>query len=341
MKQNGVAKEIMSSSPLSVMCFRDTSTITDIGDAISPYNTLAGTKLDALDEYYDVQTEYQYNPSTSRYRSEEDHYLVSSPSNIDRFQSSSGSMNLETATQNGSNECYIHNSIHAGHVEPVPDMLRNYTSATSLDYTLDGDQWIDTRKVAATISLRSSRRSRRCSKKSSVEERKHTTILNNVNETHRPADSHFNASASMADRGLTPTFGSICSKNIGGSTTTQYESHIGRVADGTHNRERITTTIQVSPGEFMRLRGADETWRAIMDDFYMPCTCVCCNLTLFCIQDANFVLCPECRVVSPMDDMVYDEYDGGVGLGFTIEDLGKWQEEIAFKQKIDHRNRFV
>jgi hypothetical protein len=55
-------------------------------------------------------------------------------------------MDLETATRNGSNERFIHNSVHAGHVEPVPDMLRYYTSATSLDYTLDGDQWIDTRK---------------------------------------------------------------------------------------------------------------------------------------------------------------------------------------------------
>jgi hypothetical protein len=58
MKQTRVAKEIMSPSPLSVMCFRDTSTITDISDDISPYNTLAGTRLDALDEYYDVQTAY-------------------------------------------------------------------------------------------------------------------------------------------------------------------------------------------------------------------------------------------------------------------------------------------
>jgi hypothetical protein len=94
-------------------------------------------------------------------------------------------------------------------------------------------------------------------------------------------------------------------------------------------------TIEVSPGEHLRLRGADETWRAIQVDFYMPCECMCCSLTIFCIQDAACVLCPECRVVSPMVGASTGS-DGGVGLGFTIEDLASWQEGIRISQK--HRN---
>jgi hypothetical protein len=94
-------------------------------------------------------------------------------------------------------------------------------------------------------------------------------------------------------------------------------------------------TIEVSPGEHLRLRGADETWRAVQVDFYMPCECMCCSLTIFCIQDAACVLCPECRVVSPMVGASTGS-DGGVGLGFTIDDLASWQEEIRISQK--HRN---
>lgn len=84
--------------------------------------------------------------------------------------------------------------------------------------------------------------------------------------------------------------------------------------------------IEIAPGEYMRLRGAQETWKAIQDDFYIPCSCICCDLTLFCIQDATYVLCPVCQVVSSMEQI--DGYNGGVGLGFTMDELAQWQNEI-------------
>jgi hypothetical protein len=84
--------------------------------------------------------------------------------------------------------------------------------------------------------------------------------------------------------------------------------------------------IEIAPGEYARLRGADETWKAIKYDFFVPCVCTCCTLTLFCIQDATYVLCPECRVVCPLENNCGD--NGGVGLGFKIEDLVDWQKEI-------------
>ena len=100
-------------------------------------------------------------------------------------------------------------------------------------------------------------------------------------------------------------------------------------------------TIEVSPGEFLRLRGADETWRAVQVDFYMPCECVCCLLTLFCIQDARFVLCPDCRVIGPMegaaDACEGSSGDGGVGLGFKLKDLAKWQDNIAKERMVARR----
>ena len=62
---------------------------------------------------------------------------------------------------------------------------------------------------------------------------------------------------------------------------------------------------------------------------YCSTECICCANTIFAIQDADFVLCPDCRVVSPMDGKEFDGVsDGGVGLGFKMEDLAKWQEDI-------------
>lgn len=89
--------------------------------------------------------------------------------------------------------------------------------------------------------------------------------------------------------------------------------------------------IEIAPGEFMRLRGAQETWKAIQDDFYLPCACICCELTLFCIQDATYVLCPVCQVVNRLEKI--DGYDGGVGLGFTMEELAEWQNDIVMNRR--------
>jgi hypothetical protein len=108
----------------------------------------------------------------------------------------------------------------------------------------------------------------------------------------------------------------------------------------------IRRTIEISPGVHVRLRGAKETWDCIGRDFFMPCFCFGCSHELCCIQDADYVLCPKCRVVSPMDTTSYGsecanvttaassastagiEHKGGVGLGFTFADLLKWQAEI-------------
>jgi hypothetical protein len=109
----------------------------------------------------------------------------------------------------------------------------------------------------------------------------------------------------------------------------------------------IRRTIELSHGVYVRLRGAEETWDCIGRDLFMPCKCFGCSHELCCIQDADYVLCPKCRVVSPMDTTSYgsettnatdadtasttpteSEHEGGVGLGFTFDDLLKWQVEI-------------
>jgi hypothetical protein len=94
--------------------------------------------------------------------------------------------------------------------------------------------------------------------------------------------------------------------------------------------DRQDLKIEISPNVWVRLRGADETWACVEQDFYMPVVCFGCSSELCCIQDADFVLCPLCRVVSPMDGIVdTTASSGGVGLGFTFDDLLKWQSEIV------------
>lgn len=97
-------------------------------------------------------------------------------------------------------------------------------------------------------------------------------------------------------------------------------------------------TVEISPGVDVRLRGADETWKAIENDFYMPAECMACCANLFCILDADYVLCPDCRVVSRMEGGSV-QGNGGVGLGFKYSNLSKWQEEILETRRTEERNR--
>jgi hypothetical protein len=96
--------------------------------------------------------------------------------------------------------------------------------------------------------------------------------------------------------------------------------------------------IEISPGVQVRLRGADETWKAIEQDYYMPTVCLCCQATIFCIQNADYVLCPDCRVVSRMEDSS-SQGMGGVGLGFKYEDLARWQADILQNRQEEEHQR--
>jgi hypothetical protein len=113
------------------------------------------------------------------------------------------------------------------------------------------------------------------------------------------------------------------------------------------------TMVEIAPGLNVRLRGAEETRDCIGLFFFMPCTCLGCSQELCCIQDAAFVLCPACRVVSPLDNTgccseesnstfssttTGFQHQGGVGLGFTFDNLTKWQPEIIQRRQSQFGN---
>lgn len=87
-------------------------------------------------------------------------------------------------------------------------------------------------------------------------------------------------------------------------------------------------TIEISDGVHLPLRDADETMKAVLNDFYVPCNCFGCDNNedpIFCIQDADFVVCPLCKTVSALEGGGDACGSGGVGLGFTLETLSKIQ----------------
>lgn len=101
-------------------------------------------------------------------------------------------------------------------------------------------------------------------------------------------------------------------------------------------------SIEISPGVTARLRGAKETMNAVYHDYYALTECMACNLNLGCIKDACYVLCPDCRTVSSVeangenhnDSSSSLHQDGGVGLGFTLEDLQGWQVKFLRQSRL-------
>lgn len=82
--------------------------------------------------------------------------------------------------------------------------------------------------------------------------------------------------------------------------------------------EEEDNLVEVAPGTFVQLRGSMETWRAIQEGRTTRATCFVCSLSLVCIQNADMVMCPICRDISPVDQS--PSSGGGLGLGMTEEE---------------------
>jgi hypothetical protein len=115
-----------------------------------------------------------------------------------------------------------------------------------------------------------------------------------------------------------------------GPTTSTYVAPAPLPA--TPSEEEPTRFMEIAPGHCVRLRGARETWQCVENDFYAPTTCFACDADLCCIMDASYVVCPVCKVVSPVEGWAAGP-DGGVGLGFTYADLAQWQQEILQRRQ--------
>lgn len=96
--------------------------------------------------------------------------------------------------------------------------------------------------------------------------------------------------------------------------------------------------IEVAPGHYMPLRGSAETMTAVESGMARTVLCMACQATLLCVPDAELVVCPDCRLLSPLlptESKAYSQtrtshYEsdvqpgvkyqvGGVGLGLKVE----------------------
>lgn len=72
--------------------------------------------------------------------------------------------------------------------------------------------------------------------------------------------------------------------------------------------------VQVTEDLELPLHGAQETSAALDRGEVVTSVCIVCRATLRCIRKAQYVLCPECKCLTPLQDTHYNA-TGGVGLG--------------------------
>jgi hypothetical protein len=124
-------------------------------------------------------------------------------------------------------------------------------------------------------------------------------------------------------------YGGVAAADAGGgdgyhsATSSLYDenTHFG---SGSGPPQNDNLQLEISPGVFAPLRGSDETSNAIKLGFFSNVDCFVCSTSLICIADADYVLCPECRVVGPTGaaerklppTLGFNQpHRGGVGLG--------------------------
>ena len=74
--------------------------------------------------------------------------------------------------------------------------------------------------------------------------------------------------------------------------------------------------IEIESGVFEPLRGSKETLSAVKAGEITSVDCMCCQSRFHCIKAARYVICPGCRVISPVPGG-----NVGVGLGFYHQDI--------------------
>lgn len=119
--------------------------------------------------------------------------------------------------------------------------------------------------------------------------------------------------------------------NVDKNTTPDQHSHLHDSNSSMSLNSSIHSSsrpiLEVAPGVFLPLRGADETRQAVKEDKFISHKCTECHRELFCIADAAQILCPACQYVQPLWGSDALENEGGVGLGFTVDDLESMQWE--------------
>jgi hypothetical protein len=93
-----------------------------------------------------------------------------------------------------------------------------------------------------------------------------------------------------------------------------------------------STLMEIAPGLSLPLRTTAETLQAVQRDTLLTHDCVSCTAALYCMQQAEVIVCPYCRVIEPLR---HGQSGGGVGMGFGARDLWEMRNAIAVKDDDD------
>jgi hypothetical protein len=84
------------------------------------------------------------------------------------------------------------------------------------------------------------------------------------------------------------------------SPESSFQQHLTSSSSSSRGPLRqVRLQVEVSPGEYMSLRGAEETIQAIESGYSKFVKCYGCNAQLQCVGDCQLVLCPDCKIMSP------------------------------------------
>ena len=79
--------------------------------------------------------------------------------------------------------------------------------------------------------------------------------------------------------------------------------------------------VEVTPGKFYPLRGAEETMRALDYGQVVNVVCVFCGVDLVVHAAATMIICPECEMIAPLETEKETETTS-LGLGLRFQQTG-------------------
>ena len=99
------------------------------------------------------------------------------------------------------------------------------------------------------------------------------------------------------------TFSQSCSALGGNNKDSSATTHA--------SNDTTIGSIEITPGQFAKLLKGRQTWNAMHNGTAVSASCIICTSTLQCCPEADYVLCPDCNVVSPLSSNDDDNHSRG------------------------------
>jgi len=104
-----------------------------------------------------------------------------------------------------------------------------------------------------------------------------------------------------ASEGNSSKFSQSCSA-IGSSSKNRHTVSTSKPTDRHKETDTSIGSIEITPGQFAKLLKGRLTWNAMHNGTAVAASCIICTSKLQCCPEADYVLCPDCNVVSPIND---------------------------------------